>query len=149
MAERANVYRWSGTSWTPIGTLPEGIGYHPFGPGAVTDGGALWFAASVQPEGTGGFTDWYLERAVPGSGRVQSWRIHGEFLAVGPGYAVFAPASYPTNVAVYFPLRRRTLHFGSYLSVNDRQPQVGLYFDPAMDLVPLPAHNRALEVEAP
>lgn len=160
--ERDTVYRWqSGLhTWSSLGPLPSFVGYHSFNGGngcvgtAVANDGSVWTAASATeyPGLAYDYTSWYFERGVAGSHRVQSWKIHGDLISVGAGYAVYFPASDPTSVDIYFPLQRRTLHFRNLdppvsLHLNGFAQIGQRYFNPAMQVVLTGKQARPLEIE--
>ncbi len=106
--QASTIFRWSAPhkSWVQIGRIPSF-----FGVMAVADDGSLWIRmpATNNPDD---LTDWYIAHEDPGSQRAQKWRIHGNLLFVGPGYAVYTPYNDTFSLDILFPMQHRTLRFG-------------------------------------
>ena len=104
----STVDRWSLSrdGWVQVGRVPT-----VFGPiMAISDGGGLWVRLPATRNPTD-LTDWYVVHEVPGSSQVRKWRIHGDLLGIGPGYAVYTPFADSSSVDLLFPLQHRTLRF--------------------------------------
>lgn len=114
--------RWSTrrSTWVQVGTFPT-----VFGPiMGISDGGGVWarLQATKNPLD---IEDWYVVYEVPGSPRVEKWRIHGNLLGIGPGYAVYIPFSDSQEVNILFPLQHRTLRFRGLTNPYPGALQVG------------------------
>lgn len=110
--QKSTVYRWSMPrhAWVRVGTVPSFFGIM-----AIADNGSVWTRLPATKDPTD-LTDWYIEREFPGSSLVQKWRIHGDLLGVGPGYAVYTPFSDSSSVDLLFPLQHRTLRFSGLVT---------------------------------
>lgn len=150
------VYRWDGRHriWTFLGQLPSFIGNHPSSGTdgcvmATADDGSVWVAMSATEND---FTRWLFQRAAPGSRHVEDWRVHGDIVGIGPGYAIYVPAMDQTSLAIYFPLQDRTLHFTG-LNPPPSDPVSGIaymgemYFHPATQVVLTGKGTNAVEIE--
>jgi len=110
------VYRWAPrvAEWARVAAVhrPKYADDEPL----IAADGSFWSVTPVRPIASPVPLDWRVERAVPGSARVASWRIHGDLVGLGPGYVAYLPFDDPNALVLDFPTLRRSVSYRNLYS---------------------------------